>query len=143
MTSRACPTTARLIAMVRAADVRRGLQLGDDEAVKHLLMRERSASLYVVAMTRVGWQRALDLLGAMAREMLVDVISFTAALGVCDRCSQWEQAVRLFRGMPSASLQPNLISLSSTITACKRGRQWQLAIAFFAGECLLPWSNLT
>ncbi|CAK9077169.1 Pentatricopeptide repeat-containing protein At2g31400 [Durusdinium trenchii] len=60
-----------------------------------------------------------------------NVISYNSTIRACDKCGQWQQALKLFDAMPQAKVQPDVISYSAAISACEKGGQWQQALKLF------------
>ena len=78
------------------------------------------------------WKQALTLLKDMPKaEVQPNVISFNAAISVCEKAGRWQEAVTLLEAMPQAKVQPNVISYSAAISACSKGGQWQEALMLF------------
>ena len=48
--------------------------------------------------------------------MIPDVICYSAAIGSCSRGAEWQRALKLFHGLPSASVCPNIITYNEVLT---------------------------
>mmetsp|Transcript_115626 Transcript_115626/g.326886 ORF Transcript_115626/g.326886 Transcript_115626/m.326886 type:complete len:277 (+) Transcript_115626:85-915(+) len=56
------------------------------------------------------------------------IVSFSAAISMCSRATQWLQALGLLRDMPLNRVMPNAVSFHATIDACSRGSAWPIAL---------------
>ena len=75
------------------------------------------------------WQMALDI---FAQEpQLLDDVSHRTAMNVCEKASQWQQALLLFPPLKaSGHWHPrNTAAHNAAINACKSADQWNLAVA--------------
>ena len=44
------------------------------------------------------------------------MICYSAAIGSCSRGAEWQRALKLFHGLPSASVCPNIITYNEVLT---------------------------
>ena len=61
--------------------------------------------------------------------MTLIVISFSAAIYVCEKGGQWEQALSLLDKMRWAGMTLNVISFSAAICTCEKGGHWERAFS--------------
>jgi pentatricopeptide repeat domain-containing protein 1 len=57
-----------------------------------------------------------------------NVITYSAAISVCEKGQQWQQAVGSLTVMHQSGLLPNVNTYSAAISACEKGEQWQQAL---------------
>lgn len=104
----------------------------------HLLMEAKRCSAVTAGICNavitaydrsMQWQRAMQLIGEMCKEQMVDVISFNAALSACK--GPWQTAVLLLSTLESLEVQADQITYNSAITACVKGDSWQMAVYLF------------
>uniref|UniRef100_A0A7S2H285 RRM domain-containing protein n=1 Tax=Octactis speculum TaxID=3111310 RepID=A0A7S2H285_9STRA len=72
------------------------------------------------------WGRALRLLEDIGNE--ATVFEYSAAISVCARARQWEQALQLLDLMDQRGVAPNVISFSAAMSACDKAEQWKIAL---------------
>ena len=53
----------------------------------------------------------------------IDVISFSAAISVCEKGGRWQRALCLLDDMCKAGVTMDVISFSATISACEKDGQ--------------------
>ena len=54
-----------------------------------------------------------------------DVVSWSAAISVCEKGKQCEGALVLLQRMVHQVLTPNVASRSAAISACEKGKRWE------------------
>ena len=60
-----------------------------------------------------------------------DAFSYSASMSACEKCGQWQEALRLFHAMPFAHLQPDVFCYSAAMSACDKGGAWEEALRLF------------
>merc|ERR1712098_872511 len=75
------------------------------------------------------WEEALRLLQEVPhRSLMLDVVSYSAAISACEKGKHWEEALRLLQEMLHRSLTPDVVSHSAAISACEKGKHWEGAL---------------
>ncbi|CAE8633379.1 unnamed protein product, partial [Polarella glacialis] len=75
------------------------------------------------------WELALATLEEMPRRSVpADAISFTSAMGACERRHRWEAALGLLQALGKNEVSADVILLSAAITAGGRSQQWPLVL---------------
>ena len=69
------------------------------------------------------------LVGGTGMLLMMEVISFSAAISACGKGGQWEQAWGLFHNMRRTCITANVSSINAAILACKQGGHWEQALA--------------
>ena len=64
----------------------------------------------------------------LERSCMLDVVSYNAAISVCEKGKHWEEALRLLQEMLHRSLTPNVVSHNAAISACEEGEYWEEAL---------------
>jgi hypothetical protein len=57
----------------------------------------------------------------LAASIRPSTISLNAAMTACERCSRWQQALKLFDGH---GIRPDMVSCNAAINCCEQGMQW-------------------
>ena len=70
-------------------------------------------SAAIAACGRAKWQAAVSLLGANSSYKGVEI--YNAAIGVCERSSQWQQVMRIFESMCTSRIEKDIITFTSAI----------------------------
>jgi len=52
-----------------------------------------------------------------------DVVTYSAAIGVCEKGQQHQQALQLLRAMRRHAVVPDVVTDSAAISACEEGQQ--------------------
>ncbi|CAE7506162.1 EMB2654 [Symbiodinium sp. CCMP2456] len=75
------------------------------------------------------WQKVLALYATSLRAQLTpDLVTYSTAIGACERGEQWPQALDLLDQMKGIR-QVDAMAYTATIGACAGGAQWQHALA--------------
>ena len=67
-----------------------------------------------------------------ASSIEINVITFSAAISVCEKCQRWQLALGLLAEMAFVKVAKDVIVYSAGISACEKGQQWQLAVRLLA-----------
>ncbi|CAE8591706.1 unnamed protein product [Polarella glacialis] len=71
--------------------------------------------------------------------VVLDKISYNAAISACEKGGQWQLALTLLSLMPEAKVVPNEITYSAAISACEKSGQWQVALKLLS---LMPQARV-
>ncbi|CAJ1439987.1 unnamed protein product [Effrenium voratum] len=116
--------SACISCFVRAAQWQRSLCLLQE-------MRTQKLSSIVAinaAVSSLGhWELAMKMLSSMRAELLeMDVITFNAAVSVCQKAAQWQAAWAIF-AETSGGLQPSIVTANALVSSCEQYGRWQQA----------------
>ena len=66
--------------------------------------------------------------GIGAQKLEADIISYTAAIGACEKSQKWQQALQLLHEALARALQANELTFTAAISACEKSASWQKAL---------------
>lgn len=76
----------------------------------------------------------------MTRQLMLDAMSYNAAISAFDKCKQWKGAIALLHDMAYQLLTANAISFIAAIGACEKDAHWVETFRLF--QQMLHWSPI-
>jgi len=105
-----------------------------------LLGRKRITVQITQQGQRSLWRTALELLSnAQSRQVELDLITYSATIGACEKGQQWITATSLLREMQQRHMKSDAITYSASMSACQKCEKWRSVWAIFKqmqrGDC--------
>jgi pentatricopeptide repeat protein len=123
---------AQVQALGRANDWQGVIRLLDEAKVEKFKPNSHAWRAAIQAMG-TQWGEAVKLIDRMTREgTKPNLYHYNAALSVCARAAQSQQAAQLFAALQAAGMTADIYTYNAMITAYGSGNQWQKAEQMFA-----------